>query len=372
MDAFGERRQRALGLFSSIFPLGALVGPIAGGIILATWSWRGMFWSMCPIGLAFTLLAWRFLPSSSGQGGRPDFVGALLLGAAVLGLMLAITDAGSRTVGITSPACAFPLLLSVVCGWAFVRHCTRATNALVPVHLLRGRVFAATNAVNLVWGACAIGFGSLVPLFAEDRYGLTPLASGTLLTARAVGEIMLAVFAAVLIHRTGYRVPIIFGIALIAGGLAMIATRPELVSPYVWLTVGAASQGSAPGCRRRRPTTPRSSWRPTTSGAITGLRGSSRQGGAIIGIALATSVAVHTGHEVQSLTKAFFVLAVLLLCMVPVVFLVPDGRGHAAGDDDAAEAGAIVTPAQRSLRLQASHAPLKPRSVWKKVRIRAT
>ena len=84
-------------------------------------------------------------------------------------------------------------------------------------------MFAASNAVNVVWGACAIGFGSLVPLFAEDRYGLTPLASGTLLTARAVGEIMLAVFAAVLIHRTGYRIPIIFGIALISGGLAMIA-----------------------------------------------------------------------------------------------------------------------------------------------------
>ena len=108
------------------------------------------------------------------------------------------------------------------------------------MHLLRGRVFAATNTVNLVWGACAIGFGSLVPLFAEDRYGLIPLASGTLLTARAIGEIMLAVFAAVLIHRTGYRVPIIFGIALIAGGLAMIASRAEFVSPYIWLTVGAA------------------------------------------------------------------------------------------------------------------------------------
>ena len=64
MDAFGEHRQRALGLFSSIFPLGALVGPIVGGIILATWSWRGLFLVNVPIGLAFTLLAWRFLPSS--------------------------------------------------------------------------------------------------------------------------------------------------------------------------------------------------------------------------------------------------------------------------------------------------------------------
>jgi EmrB/QacA subfamily drug resistance transporter len=326
MDSFGEKRHQALGMFSSIFPLGALVGPIVGGIILATWSWRGLFLVNVPIGLAFTLLAWRFLPSSAGLGGKPDFAGALLLGGGVLGLMLAITDAGSSTVGLTSPACALPLLLSLVCAWAFLRHCARAENPLVPVQLLRGRVFAATNTVNFVWGACAIGFGSLVPLFAEDRYGLTPLASGTLLTARAVGEIMLAVFAAVLIHRTGYRVPIIFGIALIAGGLAMIASRPELASPYIWLAVGAAITGLGTGLSAPAANNASIELAPDDVGAITGLRGAARQGGAIIGIALVTSVAVHTGHEVESLTKAFLVLSVLLVCMVPLVFLVPDGR----------------------------------------------
>ncbi len=278
MDAFGDHRQRALGLFSSIFPLGALVGPIVGGIILATWSWRGLFLVNVPIGLAFTLLAWRFLPSSSGQGGRPDFAGALLLGGGVLGLMLAITDAGNATVGITSPSCAIPLLFSIACAWAFLRRCSRVENAIIPVHLLRGRVFAATNAVNLVWGACAIGFGSLVPLFAEDRYGFSPLASGTLLTARAVGEIMLAVCAAVLIHRTGYRVPIIFGIALIAGGLAMIASRPEFVSPYVWLTVGAGISGLGTGLSAPAANNASIELAPDDVGAITGLRGSRAPG----------------------------------------------------------------------------------------------
>ncbi len=338
MESFGENRHRALGLFSSIFPLGALVGPIFGGIILATWSWRGLFLVNVPIGLTFTLLAWRFLPSPAGQGGRPDFVGALFLGGGVLGLMLAITDAGSRTVGITSPACVLPLAFSVLCGWAFMHHSARAENPLIPAHLLKGRVFVATNGVNFVWGACAIGFGSLVPLFAEDRYGLSPLASGTLLTARAIGEIMLAVFAAVLIHRTGYRVPIIFGITLIAGGLAMIATRPELFSPYVWLTIGAAITGLGTGLSAPAANNASVELAPDDVGSITGLRGSARQGGAIIGIALATSVAAHTGHEVQSLTQAFFVLSILLLCMVPVVFLVPDGRRHSS------KAGAL-TPA---------------------------
>ena len=325
MDVFGEHRQRALGLFSSIFPLGALVGPIVGGIILTTGAGEGCSWSTCP-SAAFTMLAWRFLPSSAGHGGRPDVVGALLMGGGVLGLMLAITDAGSRTVGLTSPSFLVPFVLRGL--RLGIRAPLRpGRNPVIPFQLLRGRVFAATNAINVVWGACAIGFGSLVPLFAEDRYGLTPLSSGTLLTARAIGEIMLAMFAAVLIHRTGYRVPIIVGIALIAGGLAMIATRSELYRRTYGSRSGPALPGLAPVCRLQRPITPLSSCARRCR-SHHGAAGTARQGGAIIGIAIATSVAAHTGHEVQSLTNAFFVLAALLVCMVPLVFLVPDGRRH--------------------------------------------
>jgi len=327
MDVFGDNRQRALGLFSSIFPLGALVGPIVGGLILTHWSWRAVFLVNVPIGSAFTMLAWKYLPSSGGRPGRPDVAGALLMGGGVLGLMLAITDLGSRTAGVASPSFLVPFALAVLCGWAFLRHCATAADPVIPFQLLRGRAFAASNAINVVWGACAIGFGSLVPLFAEDRYGLTPLSSGTLLTARAIGEIVLAISASVLIHRTGYRVPIIAGIALIAGGMVMIATHPVLgVSPYVWLAIGATVTGLGTGMSAPAANNASIELAPHDVGAITGLRGACRNGGAIIGIAIATSVAAHSGNEVAALRNAFFVLAALLVCMAPLVFLIPDGN----------------------------------------------
>jgi EmrB/QacA subfamily drug resistance transporter len=334
MEVFGDNRHRALGLFSSIFPLGALVGPIIGGIILTTWSWREMFLVNVPIGIAFTTLAWKYLPSSKPHppAGRPDVAGALLLGGGLLGLMLAITDLGNRTVAVTSLSFLVPFALAVLCGWAFVRRCATAAEPLIPLQLLKGRAFAASNAVNVVWGACAIGFGSLVPLFAEDRYGLTPLSSGTLLTARGIGEIVLAICASVLIHRTGYRVPIIVGIALISGGMAMIATHAVLVSPYVWLAIGATIAGIGTGLSAPAANNASIELAPDDVGAITGLRGSARNAGAIFGIALATSIAAHSGHEVTALTNAFFVLAALLVCIVPLVFLIPDGeRRHRQG-----------------------------------------
>ncbi len=321
-----QHRQKALGMFSSIFPLGALVGPIIGGIILTTWTWRGVFLVNVPIGAAFTLLAWKVLPSTGRRQIRPDLAGAFLMGGAALGLMLAVTDIGNKSAGLTSPSVLLPAIVAVALGRQFLRHCSRVEDPLIPVHLLRGRVFPASNAINLVWGACAIGFGSLVPLFAEERYGLSPLASGTLLTARAIGEILLAVTASVLIHRTGYRLPIIAGIALISGGLVMIASPAQLVSPYLWLTVGATLTGLGTGLSAPAANNASIELAPDDVGAITGLRGAARQGGAIIGISLATSVAAHTGHEVATLTKSFFLLAVLLAAMVPLVFVIPDGR----------------------------------------------
>lgn len=346
MDIFGEhQRQRALGMFSSIFPLGALVGPIAGGIILTAWSWRGVFLVNVPIGIAFTLLAWRFLPTSRRQAARADILGAFLMGGSVLGVMMAVTDLGNRATDVLSPSFTFPLAFSVLCGWAFLRRCARIADPLIPIHLLRGKVFPAMNAVNLVWGACAIGFGSLVPLFAEDRYGLSPLASGTLLTARAIGEIVLAVSASVLIHRTGYRIPIVAGIALISGGLAMIATTPAFLSPYAWLAVGATLTGLGTGLSAPAANNASIELAPHDVGAITGLRGAARQGGAILGVTLATSMAAHNGHEVGTLVASFFALAVLLVCMVPLVFVVPDGRRDGFGARRAATAAAQPSPA---------------------------
>jgi EmrB/QacA subfamily drug resistance transporter len=349
MDVFGNNRQRALGLFSSIFPLGALVGPIVGGIILTNWSWRMVFLVNVPIGSAFTMLAWKYLPSSGGRPGRPDVAGALLMGGGVLGLMLAITDLGSRTVGVTSPSFLVPFVLAVLCGWAFLRHCATAVDPVIPLILLKGRAFAASNAINVVWGACAIGFGSLVPLYAEDRYGLSPLSSGTLLTARAIGEIVLAISASVLIHRTGYRVPIVAGIALIAGGMVMIASHPVAgVSPYMWLALGATVTGLGTGLSAPAANNASIELAPNDVGAITGLRGAARNGGAIIGIAIATSVAAHSGNEVAALRNAFFVLAALLVCMVPLVFLIPDG--------DSRLGAALMRSGRRFLRRSAAGA----------------
>jgi len=64
-DHFGRERDRALGMFSSIFPIGGVCGPIFGGIITQYWDWRGIFFVNLPVGIALIALIWRFVPSTA-------------------------------------------------------------------------------------------------------------------------------------------------------------------------------------------------------------------------------------------------------------------------------------------------------------------
>ena len=70
-DHFGRDRDKALAMFTSIFPIGGIVGPVFGGLIAQDWSWRGIFFVNVPIGTALVILAIKFLPKGDPAAGAP-------------------------------------------------------------------------------------------------------------------------------------------------------------------------------------------------------------------------------------------------------------------------------------------------------------
>ena len=54
-DVFGRDRDRALGMFTSIFPMGAVAGPAMGGFFIDYWTWRGIFLVNVPIGIVVSI-----------------------------------------------------------------------------------------------------------------------------------------------------------------------------------------------------------------------------------------------------------------------------------------------------------------------------
>ncbi|AYG02433.1 MFS transporter [Gryllotalpicola protaetiae] len=326
-DHFGRNRDRALGMFTSIFPIGGVVGPILGGIFVTYWSWRGIFLVNVPIGIALVLLGAAFFPATQGhRGGRLDFVGTLTMAATILSAMIGIAVLGDG-VAWHSPGVLVPEALAVVFGWLFVRHTRRAPAPFISLHLLVGRGFGVMNVINFLYGAAAIGFGALVPLYAQERFGISALASGTLLTARAVGMICIAGIAVFALRRTGYRLPMIVGFLLVSGGLVMMFLPPAGLSAYVWLSISAAITGLGMGLAVPAANNATLQFAKGQIAGVSGLRGMFRQAGSIIAVSVVTAVIAQASDPGMSLGVSFLVLAATLVAIVPAVFLVPEHRG---------------------------------------------
>ena len=90
-DQFPEHRERAIGLFSSITPIGGIVGPNLGGWIVSQFSWRYIFYINLPIGIVLIVMIMILLRESKVLSrSHIDFVGASFFFGAILFLMLGL------------------------------------------------------------------------------------------------------------------------------------------------------------------------------------------------------------------------------------------------------------------------------------------
>jgi EmrB/QacA subfamily drug resistance transporter len=328
-DHFGAERDRAVGMFTSILPIGGIIGPIIGGIFVSYWSWRGIFLVNVPIGIVLIVLVIKFIPSTSTRvASRIDVRGIALLAMLIMAAMFGITYLGSGKIPLYSPVFLVCEAIAAVALWLFVRHSRRHTAPFVPYRLLRGRGFGVMNLINLIYGAAALGFAALVPLYAQDRYGINPLGAGTLLTARAVGMIAVAGLAVMALRRTGYRLPMIVGFAILAGGLFTMSTTPML-SPYVWLAIAAGVNGCGMGLSVPASNNASLQLAPDQVAAIAGLRGMFRQSGSIIAVSVTTALIARSSHPGIAQAHVFVAFAILLLAILPLVWwLVPEHHGN--------------------------------------------
>ena len=327
-DHFGPNRDRAVAMFTSVLPLGGIVGPSLGGVFVADLSWRYIFFINVPLGVLVVILGARLIPYSGPRpGARADLVGVALLGATVLAAMFGVTSLGDGHAAPWSPAVAIPEVAAIAIGWRFARHLRTTREAILPVELFRVRQFLVMNLLNIVYGAAVLGIGALVPLYAEDRYHFSPLDAGTVLTARSVGTLLIAGATSFLLRRTGYRLPMAVGFITIAAGSAMMAIAPPIFGNYAWLAIGTAVTGLGMGMAMPATNNATLALATENVAVITGVRGMFRSTGSILAVEVMTAVLNRASNPGSALAIGYLVTGAALLCVVPFIFTVPDHRG---------------------------------------------
>ncbi|MEU2878513.1 DHA2 family efflux MFS transporter permease subunit [Streptomyces sp. NPDC007070] len=211
------RTGRVISVVAVVPLLSPVLGPLAGGSLLAVAAWQWLFLVNLPIGAAAVLLARRHVPAVAPASRRApfDLRGAALLSPGLAVLVFGLTEvAHGRTVPATVGVAAGLLMLA-----GFVVHGlrTRSTPLIDPRLFTRPPLGAAALAL-LVLGASVFGTTFLLPLYFQTGRGLTAWQTGLLLVPQGVG----AAAGSVLVNRTidavAPRTLVITGVVLVLAG----------------------------------------------------------------------------------------------------------------------------------------------------------
>lgn len=234
-----QQRARMQGVFSGVWGVSSVVGPLLGGFLVDRVGWQWVFFVNLLPGLlagAIVVLAWR---DTARTTARPpiDFAGAALLVAASAALLLGL-EAFSRPEGWLLVG------LAVVLCAALIAVERRAADPILPLGLFRDRLFLAATGHGVFAGWAMFGSLSFVPLFVQAVLGTSATVAGTTLTPMMMSWVVGSVISSRLLISTSYRNLAVVGSgALAAGSFLLSQVSAGSSQAFVMLCTGLMGIG---------------------------------------------------------------------------------------------------------------------------------
>jgi EmrB/QacA subfamily drug resistance transporter len=232
-----EERGKAQGLFSGVWGVSSVIGPLVGGLITQYISWRGIFYMNLPFGILSIILLWFYLHEHlERRRPRIDYVGAALLAVGVTALLLGIQEGG-----VDFPWASLPIIgllaLGVVCLALFVWQEFRAPEPMLSPRLFQQSIITQSTLGALLLGTLIVVLPSYLPLYIQGVEGGTALISGIALAPLSVFWPAGSFACGVLVLRFGYRASGWVGVVCSSMGVALLV-------PLGWLSLSVPATGA--------------------------------------------------------------------------------------------------------------------------------
>jgi EmrB/QacA subfamily drug resistance transporter len=235
-DLFTPReRGKWQGVTGAVFGLSAIIGPTLGGWITQYSSWRWIFYVNLPVGLLALLVLIFLMPTLRGKAQKVsiDYIGAALLVAGTVPLLLGFTFAGSQYAWL-SPQIIGLLGGSLVMGVAFVIYEAslerRDGQPIIAPSLFKNSIFAVSTLVTFIFGMGLFGAIFFIPLYVQGVVGSSATNSGLVLTPLTLTLVVGSIVSGQLVSRLGkYKWLAIIGMLVSVGG-ALLLSRLDVNS----------------------------------------------------------------------------------------------------------------------------------------------
>ncbi|HYM52020.1 MAG TPA: MFS transporter [Candidatus Dormibacteraeota bacterium] len=229
----GEERGRAIGLWAALTSAETIVGPLVGGFLVQSVSWRAAFLINVPLVLAALYATSVGVDESRDEQASGDFdwLGAAVIALGVGGLAFGATRGQERDWQdpIAFVALGIGAVATLLVPWLMAVR----PHPLIPLSLFRSRNFTVVNlSTFVVYGALYVTL-TFQGLFMQGTLGYTPTAAG--LIGLPVGLLLtfLSTPAGQLSARLGPRLFLTVGPLLMAAGLLWFARIPSTSEPWL-------------------------------------------------------------------------------------------------------------------------------------------
>lgn len=242
-----EDRVRVQGLFSAVWGVASLVGPLLGAFLTVRFGWRSIFAVNVPLGvIAFAIVATQMIESRASLPDPIDVAGSLSLAGGVALLLFGVLRGpadGGLSVSWRTAFLAAGVAVSVAFGWLQ----TRRAHPLIPPSLFTQWAAASPYVSGLIAGTTIYGVDTFVPLFVQGARGGTAAAAGAVVTPVILFSSITAALGARIILRFGYRATAGLAAILVFVGLGGLVAGAMTGAVVAWMSVACAVLGSGLG-----------------------------------------------------------------------------------------------------------------------------